>query len=346
MPGSRTAFGSLLFYSDLTTTGMRAVVITEPGGPEVLKIEDRPDPETTANQVRVRIRSSSVNRADLLQRRGLYPPPVGYPADIPGLEFAGEVESIGPGAERWKVGDRVMGIIGGGGHAELVCSHEDELLPVPAGWDWPAAGATAEVFLTAFDALFRLAEAETDDRVLIHAVGSGVGTAALQLCRAMGIAACGTSRSPGKLDAARSLGLEFGVNSGGDWIGPVEEWVGDRGINVVLDLVSGPYIAGDLRVLSTGGRIVVVGLVAGTHARIDLGVLLRKRARLIGTVLRSRSAAERAALVHDFEERALPLLENGEVGPILDSAYRFEDIAAAHEYLETNESFGKVALVW
>lgn len=325
---------------------MKAVVITRAGGPDVLTIEERPAPEPGMNEVRVRVRASSLNRADLLQRRGLYPAPDGYPADIPGLEFAGEVDALGAGVTRWKVGDRVMGIIGGGGHAELVRTHEEELVRVPDSMDWATAGSTMEVFLTAFDALFRLAEAKPGDRVLIHAAGSGVGTAATQLCRVMGVAACGTSRSPEKLVAARPLGLEIGVDSRGDWVTAVAEWAGSDGIDVVLELVSGPYIAGDLRLLATRGRIVIVGLVGGVHARVDLGVLLQKRARMIGTVLRSRSSAERIALVRDFEERALPFLINGEVAPILDSTYPFEKIAAAHEYLESNESFGKVALHW
>ena len=325
---------------------MRPVVITRPGGPEVLTIEERPDPEPGVGEVRVQVRGSSLNRADLLQRRGLYPAPPGYPEDIPGLEFAGEVEALGAEVTRWKVGDRVMGIIGGGGHAELVCTNQEELLPVPSDMDWATAGSTMEVFLTAFDALFRLADISADERVLIHAVGSGVGTAAVQLCRAMGIATAGTSRSDHKLESAHELGLGFGVNSGGDWVSAVGEWAGPNGIDAVLDLVSGPFIAGDFRLLATGGRIIVVGLVGGIHTRVDLGVLLQKRAQLIGTVLRSRSSAERIDLVQDFEKRALPFLTNAEIAPILDRTSPFEDIAAAHEYLESNESFGKVALLW
>lgn len=325
---------------------MKAVVITKPGGPEVLALEERPDPVPAAGEVRVRVRASSLNRADLIQRRGLYPPPPGYPADIPGLEFAGEVESLGEGVARWRIGDRVMGLIGGGGHAELVCARENELLAVPDRLDWPAAGSTSEVFMTAFDALFRLAKAEAGDRVLIHAVGSGVGTAAVQLCRAMGLATAGTSRSARKLEAARELGLELPIDSGAGWVEATSEWAGDDGVDVVLDLVGGSYVAGDIKVLAERGRIVLVGLVGGSRADVPLGLLLRKRGSLIGTVLRSRPVEERVALVRDFAERALPLIANGSIAPIIDRVYDFSEVVDAHRYLESNESFGKVALRW
>lgn len=325
---------------------MKAVVITQPGGPEVLALEERPDPVPAAGEVRVRVRASSLNRADLLQRRGLYPPPPGYPADIPGLEFAGEVEALGEGVARWRIGDRVMGLIGGGGHAELVCAGEDELLAVPDRLDWPAAGSTSEVFMTAFDALFCLAKAEAGERVLIHAVGSGVGTAAAQLCQAMALATAGTSRSARKLEAARELGLELPVDGGAGWVDAVSQWTGDDGVDVVLDLVGGSYVSGDIQVLAERGRIVLVGLVGGSRADVPLGLLLRKRGSLIGTVLRSRSPEERVALVRDFAERALPLIADGSIAPIIDRVYDFSEVVDAHRYLESNESFGKVALRW
>lgn len=327
---------------------MRAVVLTRPGGPEVLELQERPVPEPGPGQIRVRVRASALNRADLLQRRGGYPAPPGAPADVPGLEYAGTVDALGAGTALWREGDRVMGIVGGGGHAEYVVVHEREAIGVPDNLSWAEAAAVPEVFLTAFDALFARLELALGERLLIHAVGSGVGTAALQLAVAAGATVLGTSRTAEKLERARALGLDVAIDSAQeDVAGAVERATGGRGVHAVLDLIGGAGLGANLRALvPSGGRIVVVGSLAGAEAPLELGLLMRKRARLIGTVLRTRPLEEKIALARRFDEQAIPLLASGRVRPVVDRSYRFEEIAEAHGYMESNESFGKIVLTW
>jgi NADPH:quinone reductase len=326
---------------------MKAVVITKPGGPEVLELQDRPLPEPGAGQIRVRVRASALNRADLSQRRGNYPAPPGASPDISGLEYAGEVELLGSGSRLWDAGARVMGIVGGGGHAEFVCVHEREVIAVPEAFSWEDAAAIPEAFLTAYDALFRQIGLRVGETLLIHAVASGVGTAAMQLARASGVAVIGTSRSPAKLEKAKALGLDIAISaSGGDWVARVEEEVGAEKINAVLDLVGGDYLDGDLRVLAKLGRIIQVGLTAGARTSIDLRLLMQKRLRLYGTMLRSRALEEKIELAREFSERVLPLFETGLVAPIVDRVFSFAEVRAAHELMESNDTFGKIVLKW
>ena len=242
---------------------MKAVVITRFGGSEVLELQERPRPEPGLGQIRVRVHTSALNRADISQRRGNYPPPPGAPVDIGGMEYAGEVDAIGPGATLWKTGDRVMGIVGGGSQAEYLCVHEREAIPAPASMSWEEAGAIPEAFITASDALFARLHVAAGEIVLIHAVASGVGTAASQIARAAGARVVGTSRSRDKLERARSLGVEVGIDaSHGDWATQVEDAVGRERVHAIVDLVGGDYLEGNLRVLALRGRIVVVGLTA------------------------------------------------------------------------------------
>ncbi|HEX6059599.1 MAG TPA: NAD(P)H-quinone oxidoreductase [Gemmatimonadaceae bacterium] len=326
---------------------MRAIVIARPGGPEVLEERERPRPEPGLGEIRVRVRASALNRADLIQRRGAYPAPAGAPADIPGLEYAGEVEAVGPGAMLWAPGTRVMGIVGGGGHAEYLCVHEREALPVPEGLTWEEAAAIPEVFLTAYDALVRQMGLRVGERLLIHAVGSGVGTAALQLARAAGALVIGTSRTASKLERARALGLEHGVDgSRDDWDTRVLALTGGEGVHVVMDLVGGPYTPRSVRALASRGRIVLVGTPAGARAEFDLGLLLRRRASITGTVLRARPHEEKAALAREFADAVLPLFDAGRLRPVIDRVLPFAAIREAHEALERDETFGKVVLAW
>jgi NADPH:quinone reductase len=326
---------------------VRAIVITRPGGPEVLALQARPTPEPGPGEVRVRVRASALNRADLLQRIGRYPAPPGAPADVPGLEYAGEVDAAGPGSTLWDAGDRVMGITGGGGHAEYVVVHEREAIAVPDPMAWEEAAAVPEAFLTAYDALFARLGLALGERLLVHAVGSGVGTAAVQLASAAGATVLGTSRSPDKLRRARALGLDVGIDSGaGDWTAAVRSAVGDAGVHAVLDLVGGRYVAQDLQVVAVGGRIAVVGTMDGGRAEIDLGLLLRRRVRLVGTVLRSRPLEEKIALARDFAGTVLPLFAAGRLRAVVDRVIPFTDIADAHHAMERDDTFGKIVLRW
>ena len=326
---------------------MRAVIITRPGGPEVLEIQKRPDPVPGVGQIRVRVRASALNRADLLQRGGNYPVPAGYAADIAGMEYAGEVDDLGPGASLWKTGDRVMGIVGGAGHAELLCVHEREAMAVPRDMSWEDAAAIPEAFLTAFDALFNRLDLRIGETLLIHAVGSGVGTAALQLARANGATVVGTARTAGKLERAKVFGLDIAIDaSRGDWAGQVETAVGGQSVNAVMDLVGGSYLEGNLRVIALLGRIVVVGLTAGATAQFNMGVLLRKRITIVGTVLRARPIEEKIALARAFADRGLPLFDSGRLKPVVDRVFGFDQIREAHETMESNRTFGKIVLSW
>jgi NADPH2:quinone reductase len=326
---------------------MRAVIITRPGGPEVLEIQERPEPEPGVGQIRVRVHASALNRADLMQREGNYPVPPGVSAEISGMEYAGEVDALGPAATLWKVGDRVMGIIAGGGHAEYLCVHEREAIPVPKALSWEEAAAIPEAFLTAYDALFNRLSLRTGETVLIHAVGSGVGTAALQIARVAGARVVGTARSAEKLERAKKLGLDFGIDaSRGDWVAQVEAAIGAERVHAVLDLVGGSYLEGNLRVLGSLGRIVVVGLTAGAVAPFNMGVLLRKRLTIVGTMLRGRPVEEKIALARDFSERIVPLFAAGRLKPVIDRVFPFNEVRAAHELMESNKTFGKIVLRW
>lgn len=326
---------------------MNAVVLSGHGGPEVLVPGEVPRPRPTPADILVRVISSGVNRADLLQRRGGYPAPAGWPDDIPGLEFAGVVEEVGSRAGRFQVGERVMGLVGGGGYAEYVSVDEREVVPVPDGLGDEDAGAVPEVFMTAFDAIHVQMGLASGETLLVHAAGSGVGTAALQLARAAGVRTIGTSRTPEKLERAADLGLDVGVEGGGsDWPDRVLAATGGRGVDVILDLVGGPYVAGNLEVLAPRGRWIVVGVPGGASSEIDLRGLMRKRASVTGTVLRARSPEEKALLARAFEARVLPLFERGDLTAVVDRVYPASAAADAHRRMEANLNFGKLVLTW
>ncbi|MEK6333545.1 MAG: NAD(P)H-quinone oxidoreductase [Acidobacteriota bacterium] len=328
---------------------MKAVRIVSFGGVEGLEVEDVADaPRATADRVRVRVRAAGLNRADILQRLGRYPAPPGYPQDIPGMEFAGEVVEIGEDARRWKVGDRVFGIIGGGGQAEYLTASESTLAEVPANLDWAEAAAVPEVFMTAHDALFSQCRLKIGERVLIHAAGSGVGTAAIQLVRAAGATAYGTSRTAEKLEKAKEFGLtESFVASGDpmDFATAVKNWTNGSGVDVVLDLVGGAYLKANLESIASRGRLIFVGTTSGSKAEIDYAVVMGKRLRIIGTSLRTRSLEEKSTATRLFAEHVVPLLANGAVRPVIDKVFRLEEVRVAHQRLESNESFGKVVLM-
>jgi putative PIG3 family NAD(P)H quinone oxidoreductase len=327
---------------------MRAIVIREPGGPEVLELAERGAPAPGRMEIRVGVRASGVNRADLIQRRGSYPAPAGWPDDIPGLEFTGEVAEVGPGVRRWQVGDRVMGLVGGGAYAEQVVVHEDEAVAVPPGLDFDRAGAIPEAFFTAFDALDLQCGLRPGETLLIHAVGSGVGTAALQIARRAGVRTIGTSRTPGKLARAVELGLEVPISGGAEteWAEAVLAATGGRGVDVILDLVGGTYLEANQRVIAERGRWIVVGVPSGPRATIDLRSLMGRRASVTGTVLRARPLHEKIALARAVDTRLMEGFEDGSLEPVVDRTFPAEDAAEAHRRMEANENFGKLVLTW
>jgi putative PIG3 family NAD(P)H quinone oxidoreductase len=327
---------------------MWAVVITRPGGPEVLELREVERPEPGTGEVLVRVRATALNRADLMQREGRYPPPPGAPADIPGMEFAGEVAALGAGAREWNEGDPVFGITGGGAYAEYLVAHERTVVAIPAPLDWTAAAAVPEAFITAHDALVTQAAVRTSERVLIHAVGSGVGLAASQLARAVGAIPFGTSRTQDKIDRARDFGLEDGVTLGGD-LGTLAEavsrWTDGRGIDVVLDLVGGSYVQAGVEALALRGRLILIGTVAGAQTPLDLRRVLTRRLTIRGTMMRARPLEEKILATRAFASEVVPLLARNIVVPVIDSVFSLSQIAEAHRHLESNATFGKVVVV-
>jgi NADPH2:quinone reductase len=318
---------------------MKAVVIEKPGGPEVLVLVERPSPEPSRGEVRVRVRATAVNRADLLQRMGAYPAPADAPPDIPGLEFAGEVDALGHGVTRLAIGDRVCGLVGGGAYAEAIVAHERALVKLPPGMSFEEAAAIPEAFVTAHDALVTQAELHSGETCLVHAVGSGVGTAAVQLAHACGARVVGTARTQDKLERARSLGMDDGVLVEG---ARFADRVGSCA--VVLELVGGAYLAEDVRCIDTLGRIALVGVMAGAKAELDLGLVLRKRARIFGTMLRARPLEEKLAAMRAFEAQVMPLFARGACKPVIDRVMPLAEAAAAHVHMASNAGFGKIVL--
>jgi putative PIG3 family NAD(P)H quinone oxidoreductase len=343
---------------------MRAVVYTGAGDTGVIQLREVPTPEPDAGQMRVRVHASGLNRADVYQRRGHYPAPPGWPADIPGIEYAGEVDLPGEGVTRWKKGDHVMGLVGGGAQAEFVVVHQDEAIAMPKGMSFTDAAAIPEAFLTAWDALVTRGRLQPGERVLIHAVGSGVGTAAIQLAKLLGAVTLGTSRQASKLERCREFGLDKGIDTSA---GSFAELLPEP-VNVILDVLGGGALADNLAVLAPRGRLVVLGHLKGARAEASLDPLLRKRLEIIGTVMRTRPLAERVVLVREFTERVLPGFERADkadkadgadsraaespsrraapLRPVVGATYPMTAIAEAHGVMERDETFGKVVLVW
>ena len=328
---------------------MQAVVIVSQEGEGRLEVREVRRPEARADRVRVRVRAAGLNRADLLQKRGRYPAPAGAPADIPGLEFAGEVERVGEEVRAWKPGQRVFGITAGGAQAGYVVVPENHLAEVPDGLDFAEAAAVPEVFITAHDALFTQARLQTGETALVHAAGSGVGTAAVQLARAAGAGAVyGTARTAGKLERARAFGLDEGVAVGDEpraFAEAVRAWTKGRGADVILDLVGASYLEANLDALAPRGRLMLVGTLGGATAALDFRKVMGKRLSVRGTVLRARSDEEKARAVRLFAAHVCPLLARGLVRPVVDSSFALEQAGAAYRRLESNETFGKVVLL-
>ena len=325
---------------------MKAVVITRPGGPDVLQYMDVPDPVAGPDDLLVAIRATALNRADLLQRTGGYPQPGPRPEhEIPGLEYAGEVISIGERVQGFAVGDRVMGLAAGGGYAEKIAVHHRLAVKVPDSLSWTEAGATPEVYITAHDALLQcnLTAGET---ALIHAAGSGVGVAAIQIAKMMGAATViGTAGGDDKLGQAKALGMDVGVNyRTQDFADEVLKATNGRGVDVVLDVIGADYWERNMKSLAPKGRMVIVGLMGGNAAQANLGSLLQKRLQVRGTTLRARSMEEKAYATRAFEKSVVPHIASGRIKVIVDRIYPLADAAAAQEYMASNANFGKVVL--
>jgi NADPH2:quinone reductase len=322
---------------------MRAIVLESYGEPDVLLLRDVPDPVAGPEEVVVEIAATALNRADLLQRRGFYPGPP-MPHEIPGMEFSGRVVEAGERATRWPLGAEVMAIVGGGAYAERIAVHERQLMAVPTTVPVADAAAIPEVWITAFDALVAQGGLTAGRTALVHAGGSGVGTAAIQIAKAMAARVIVTA-SAGKIGRCLALGADAAIDYAvDDFVAGALEITGGRGVDVVLDVIGGDYVDRNIDAVAVGGRIIQVGVMGGGVTSVNVGKLLPKRAALIGTVLRARPIEEKIAITRRFATEVLPFFESGTVAPVIDRRFPFEAIVEAHRVMEANENVGKILI--
>ena len=323
---------------------MRAVEISKPGPPEVLRAVERKDPTPGAGEVRIRVAAAGVNRPDVLQRRGAYPPPPGA-SDLPGLEVAGEIDVLGSGVSEWHVGDRVCALLAGGGYATLCTAPAVQCLPIPRGIDFVAAAAMPETFFTVWTNVFDRGKLRAGESALFHGGSSGIGTTAIQLAVARGSRVFATAGSDEKCRACEQLGAERAINyRTEDFVEIVKQVTQGRGVDLILDIVGGDYIARDLAALAVEGRLVVIGFMGGDTATIDFRRVLGRRLTITGSTLRPRSPAEKGEIATALRWEVWPLVEQGVVKPIVYRTFPLEDAAAAHRLMESSEHVGKIVL--
>ena len=323
---------------------MRAITFDAPGDPEVLHLADVPDPTPGPEDLLVRVRASALNRADTLQRRGNYPPPPGE-SEILGLELAGEVEAVGSAVRGFSAGDRVFGVVGGGGYAEKALIHSQMAMRIPEAWSFETAAAVPEVYFTANETLFALGELTQGETVLIHAGASGVGTAGLQMAKQAGARVFVTAGSAEKIARCTELGADAGINyKEEDFAERVMALSDKAGVELVQDFIGAAYWDRNLRCLKVAGRMVMVGLMGGIKVEANLNVIMAKRLRIMGSVMRSQPLQNKIAITRRFQERWLPLLESGVLKPVIATSFPLADAAAAHRYMEENRNVGKILL--
>jgi putative PIG3 family NAD(P)H quinone oxidoreductase len=320
---------------------MKAVIVNSDSS---MSWADAEQPQVGAGDVLIRVRATAINRADLMQRRGFYPPPPGASA-IMGLECAGEVAAVGDGASRWKVGDQVCALLSGGGYAEYAVAPHGSVLPLPPGLGFEQAAALPEVFATAWLNLFIEAGLKPGEKVVLHAGASGVGTAGIQLCKAFGNPCFVTAGSDEKIQACIELGASAGSNrNSGGFLEQATVFAGEGGVNVILDPVGGTYLEDNLRLLGMNGRLVLIGLMGGSKTEIELAMLMMKRLRIIGSTLRARPIDEKATVMQQLEALVWPKLASGDIKPIVDTVFPIEEIEAAHDLVASDKTLGKVIL--
>ena len=323
---------------------MTAIEITRPGGPEVLRARRRPVPRPTQQEILIRVEAAGVNRPDVLQRRGQYPPPPGA-SDIPGLEVAGTVADIGPATDRWRVGDRVCALVAGGGYAEYCVAPAAQCLPIPANVNAIAAAAIPETFFTVWTNLFQRGALRPGERALIHGGTSGIGTTAIQLAHVLGSIVFTTAGSSEKCEACRRLGATVAINyRESDFVETIKRETNAAGVDVVLDIIGGDYFARNLDCLAINGRLIQIGLQGGATTTIDLGRVMRRRLTITGSTLRIRTVEEKGALARDVETNVWPLLASGRVAPVIDRTFPLIEASAAHQRMEAGEHIGKLVL--
>jgi putative PIG3 family NAD(P)H quinone oxidoreductase len=323
---------------------MRAITITAPGGPDVLRIAEVPDPMPAAGEVLIDITASGVNRADLLQRQGLYPPPPGAPP-YPGLECSGRISAVGQEVTGWQVGDEACALLSGGGYAERVAVPAGQLLPVPAGVTVTAAAALPEVACTVYSNVVQIAGLTAGETLLVHGGASGIGTMAIQLGRALGARVACTAGTPAKLDRCRELGCDLAISyADDDFVEAISEFTDGRGADVILDIMGAVYLERNVTALAPDGRLLVIGLQGGARAELDLSQLLRKRASVHATSLRARPAEQKAAIVAGVLDRVWPMVIDGRIRPVIETTVPLAEAAQAHRLLEAGAQIGKILL--
>jgi putative PIG3 family NAD(P)H quinone oxidoreductase len=328
----------------MAPTTMRAIEIAQPGGPEVLRLAQRPVPVPGPAEVLVRVAAAGVNRPDLMQRQGRYPPPPGA-SDIPGLELAGTLESLGEAADGWAVGDAVCALVSGGGYAEYCSVPAVQCLPIPKGLDAVQAAALPETFFTVWANVFERGRLRAGEALLVHGGTSGIGTTAIQLARAFGARVLATAGSPEKCAACRALGAERAIDyRREDFVDAVRQATGGRGVDVVLDMVGGAYIPRDLEALAPEGRLVFIAFLGGPKAEVNFLPLLQRQLTITGSLLRPRAVEEKGRLARALREKVWPLLESGRVRPVIDSTFPLERAEAAHRRMESGGHIGKIVL--
>lgn len=328
---------------------MKVVLINEFGGAEVLRIGEAERPVPGNGQVLVEVAATSVNRPDIVQREGKYPPPKGD-SEFLGLEVAGTIRELGPGVDRWSVGDRVMGLVGGGGYAEYAVAYADHLMRIPDSLSFEEAACICEAYITAYLNVFMLGGLEDGDSVLLHGGGGGVNTAAVQLCRTLTpTAKVLVTASPGKLERVAALGADLVIDyRSQDFAEEVRRVTDGRGVQVILDHIGAAYLASNMKSLAVGGRLVIIGVTGGIKAELNLALMMVKRQQVIGSVLRSRPVPEKATIVAAFSHHVLPLLAERKVVPLIHKVYRLDEVVQAHREMEASTHFGKIvlSLVW
>jgi putative PIG3 family NAD(P)H quinone oxidoreductase len=323
---------------------MKAVIVEKPGDESVLKLGEAPDPEIKPDELLIRVRAAGVNRADIMQRQGFYPPPFGA-SEIIGLECAGEVEAVGSAVTGWKVGDRAMALLPGGGYAEKAAVHHGSAMKIPRSLSFEEAAGFPEVFLTAFLNLFMLADIKSGESALIHGGGSGVGTASIQLLKEARVRSIVTAGSDAKCEQCLKLGADVAINYNlGPFPANVKTATNGRGADVILDSIGGPYLPGNIESLAHGGRLVLIGMMQGTHAEIDLSAVLRRHLKIFGSTLRTRPVAEKAQIVAAFLKQFGAAFEAGRLRPPIYKAIPASEAATAHRMMQASEHFGKIVL--
>jgi len=326
---------------------MKAIVITQPGGPEVLQLTDRPKPVIANDEVLIKVMAAGINRPDVFQRKGNYPPPAGAPADIPGLEVAGTVIEVGKAVTRWKPGDRVCALVAGGGYAEYCKAPEGQCLPVPASLSFPEAASLPETFFTVWSNVFDRGSLQPGESLLVHGGSSGIGVAAIQMAKALGSTVYTTAGSDDKCSFCEQLGANKAINyKNADFKEEIKALTNGAGVNVILDMIGGDYMPGNIDSLAVEGRLVMINAMNGREVQLDLGKVMAKRLIITGSILRSRDTAFKAAIAQNLEQKIWPLLSSGKIRPIVYKTFDASEAVEAHKLMESSTHTGKIVLTF